>query len=195
MQCIRELVMIEEEKEKADNEEEDDEDEDGMLDDDDDDEDDEDIKAVSRKTKASGSVALLVATSRSADGSSVLYTRLAVPEGGYDEEEDCLNAEDEEYRQVGLGHDDDPTERESFFLLVSLNHTCTLNLTLTFMTGTRGHGEEGEGQEHAIRGRRGRGCRGRRGDATHTHIHPHTYTHIHTLPVMSIPSIHLPYRY
>ena len=132
MQCIRELVMIEEEKEKADNEEEDeedDEDEDGMLDDDD--EDDEDIKAVGRKTKASGSVAPLVATSRSADGSSVLYTRLAVPEGGYDEEEDCLNAEDEDYRQVGLGqHDNDPMERKSSF---SLFHSITLALSTSLL--------------------------------------------------------------
>ena len=30
---------------------------------------------------------------------------------------------------------------------------------------------------------------------THTYTHTHTHTYIHTLPVMSIPSIHLPYRY
>jgi len=103
--------MIEEEKEKADNEEdnedEDDEeeDDDGMIDDDDDDDDnndDENMNADSGE-KANPSVGL-VAVQRSGKGSSATYKRLsalAVPEGGYDEEEDCLNTEDEEYRQVG----------------------------------------------------------------------------------------------
>ena len=92
MQCIRELVMIEEEKEKQDNgeedeEEEEEEDEDGMIDDDD----DEDVMASSKKPKAGKSVSPHEATP---------LERMAVPEGGYDEEEDCRNVEDEEYRQV-----------------------------------------------------------------------------------------------
>ena len=104
MQCIRELVMIEEEKEKADNgeDEDDEDDEDGMIDDDEDDDadDDDDMKAGSEKANPGIG---LVAVQRSAKGSSATYKRLAalaVPEGGYDEEEDCLNTEDEEYRQV-----------------------------------------------------------------------------------------------
>ena len=112
MQCIRELVMIEEEKEKADNgeDEDDEDDEDGMIDDGDDDDDDDDdddaddddddMKADSEKANPGIG---LVAVQRSAKGSSATYKRLAalaVPEGGYDEEEDCLNTEDEEYRQV-----------------------------------------------------------------------------------------------
>ena len=83
--------MIEEEKEKTDNAEDEDEDDDDDMNDDDDDDDD----------KGKGKVAPLVAVHREFNGSSAEYNRLAVPEGGYDEEEDCLNAEDEDYRQVG----------------------------------------------------------------------------------------------
>ena len=99
MQCIRELVMIEEEKEKQDNgddEDEEDEDEDGMIDDDDeeDDEDDDDVvMASSKKTKAKAGKSL-------SPHEATPLERMAVPEGGYDEEEDCRNVEDEEYRQV-----------------------------------------------------------------------------------------------
>ena len=99
MQCIRELVMIEEEKEKQDNAEdnEDDgeEDEDGMIDDDDEEEEDEDedVMASSKKAKAKAGKSV-------SPHEATPLERMAVPEGGYDEEEDCRNVEDEEYRQV-----------------------------------------------------------------------------------------------
>lgn len=96
-QVIRELVLIEEEAAREHEEGEDDDDDcaddagfdeggedsgdDGIEIDDDSDEEDEDDKdpkkAAQRRAKA-----------------------LFVPEGGYDEEEDCLNAEDESYRQA-----------------------------------------------------------------------------------------------
>lgn len=93
-QVIRELVLIEEEAAREHDEEDDDEDgdygddagfdeeseDDGIEcdEDSDDEEDDKDPKkAAARRAKA-----------------------LYVPEGGYDEEEDCLNAEDESYRQA-----------------------------------------------------------------------------------------------
>jgi hypothetical protein len=95
LQIVRELVLIEEETTRQENEEDDegddedcdfggmgdDDDEDGIEVDDDEDDDDEDATGKNRKKAASRRA-------------KALY----VPDGGYDEEDDCLNAEDEAYR-------------------------------------------------------------------------------------------------
>ena len=104
MQCIRELVMIEEEAEKGEDESEDgdededeeDDDDDGMEDEDDDEE-DEDEEEEDSKGKGKGTKG-----GKGGKGSATFRALkdLAVPEGGYGEDEDCANVEDEEYRAV-----------------------------------------------------------------------------------------------
>ena len=92
-QIIREVVLIEEEAAKGDNEENDDDDDeefeidnedddDDNVDDDDDDDDDDDNEPKNKQTAKSK------------------LKSLEVPDGGYNEDEDCLNAEDEAYRAV-----------------------------------------------------------------------------------------------
>lgn len=97
-QIIRELVLIEEESKKQDNEENDSE-IDSRYDDDDfgaepDDDDDADpaLAAANRAKK------------------------LYVPDGGYNEDEDCLNAEDEEYRQMLESMDNEEKAKRELYL-------------------------------------------------------------------------------
>ncbi len=109
-QVIRELVMIEEEektgakREAAEGDdfdddegfdEDEDEDDDGInVDDDDEGEDDEeDAKRLTKHAKA-----------------------LHVPDGGYDEDEDCLNAEDETYREALESMDKEERVKRELYL-------------------------------------------------------------------------------
>lgn len=86
-QCVRELVLIEETAANAGNEDEDElEGDDDELDDDDDEDDEEELSDDEDDAYKAKKAARQAA--------------LAVPDGGYDEDADCLNAEDESYREV-----------------------------------------------------------------------------------------------
>jgi hypothetical protein len=106
MQCIRELVMIEEEAEKGEDEsedgdededEEDDDDDDGGMEDEDDEDEEDEEEEEDSKGKGKGTKG-----GKGGKGSTTFRALkdLAVPEGGYGEDEDCANVEDEEYRAV-----------------------------------------------------------------------------------------------
>jgi hypothetical protein len=111
-QVIRELVMIEEEAQKGDDEDEE------YEDDDEEDEDDDDVDepVPSKKSSKKGSSKKKDFSLRPGDdedddeedfddndpeaAEQRRIQSLYVPDGGYDEDEDCENAEDEEYRKV-----------------------------------------------------------------------------------------------
>lgn len=124
-QIIREIIIIEEEAKKQAEADDDDEDEDDDEDGDEDDEDYDDGFDVDglpvEKSKSGGGSKKVGGKSKDSslrhvddddededdfDDADPLQanrnrqTKLFVPEGGYDEEEDCINCEDEEYRQV-----------------------------------------------------------------------------------------------
>lgn len=89
-QLIRECVLIEEEAQKEGNEEEDEDDDDEEIGEDDDDDEEEDDDQLDDEEDSDGS------PYKGTEFAKKLY----VPDGGYNEDEDCLNAEDEEYREV-----------------------------------------------------------------------------------------------
>lgn len=86
-QMIRELVMIEESAEKAKNQ---------RHEDDDDYEDDDDDDNIDLDEDDDGHFDDANAKKAAINRAKMLY----VPDGGYDEDEDCLNAEDEDYREM-----------------------------------------------------------------------------------------------
>lgn len=103
-QTLREIVMIEEEdkrqQELDENGEDDGEDDD--YDDEEDDGDDTNWKANRKDTslREIDDVEEPFDDSDPVQASKNRSKRLEVPEGGYDENDDCINAEDEEYRQM-----------------------------------------------------------------------------------------------
>mmetsp|Transcript_23745 Transcript_23745/g.34001 ORF Transcript_23745/g.34001 Transcript_23745/m.34001 type:complete len:1123 (-) Transcript_23745:74-3442(-) len=130
-QALRELVMIAEEEEKEGEEgeggedaaEEDDEDDDAIEADDDeedDDDDDDDQAEASKgaKKKISG----------------IDYAKaLHVPDGGYDEDEDCINAEDESYREaLEVMEKEEKVKRELFLAGEAVDDEDDENEDFTF---------------------------------------------------------------
>jgi hypothetical protein len=92
-QCVRELIIIEEEARKEDDDDEEGEDDDDDDDNDDDDDDDNDDDNFDNDDNDFDDTDAKAAAIRRAKA-------LHVPNGGYGEEEDCINAEDEAYREV-----------------------------------------------------------------------------------------------
>ncbi len=156
-QVVRELVLIEEEARKP----EDEEDEEGDGDDEDDDEEDEDMDDADDDFDDSDAVA---AAARRA---KALY----VPDGGYDEDEDCVNAEDEEYRaaleemdkedrvkkelyRAGGGDDDDEAlddedEDEDYTYTSPIEN---LNMSQMFLTAMTALGQRDPAFVESLRG-------------------------------------------
>jgi len=100
-QIIRELVLIEEEAKKVDDSQEEESEDDSRFDRDDfglDVDEDEFDEADSK----------LAALNRA--------KKLYVPDGGYDENEDCLNAEDEDYRQMLQEMDGEEKAKRELYL-------------------------------------------------------------------------------
>lgn len=96
-QVVRELVMIEEEARK-DPEEEGDEDDEYDGDDDDEELDDDDMDHLGHQVDDEDDEEFDETDDKAAaiNRAKALY----VPDGGYGEDEDCVNAEDEEYREM-----------------------------------------------------------------------------------------------
>lgn len=157
-QVVRELVLIEEEARKP--EEEEDEEGDGD-DEDDEEEDEEDMDDADDDFDDSDAVA---AAARRA---KALY----VPDGGYDEDEDCVNAEDEEYRaaleemdkedrvkkelyRAGGGDDDDEAlddedEDEDYTYTSPIEN---LNMSQMFLTAMTALGQRDPAFVESLRG-------------------------------------------
>jgi hypothetical protein len=90
-QIIRELTMIEEEEKNANNDDVEDVEDDDEIDEDVNEEEEEEGESIDEDDANEG------------DSKKKLFDRakaLYVPEGGYNEEEDCVNAEDEAYREA-----------------------------------------------------------------------------------------------
>jgi hypothetical protein len=129
-QVIREILLIEEEAKKQaeeGDEDEDEDDDDDFEDDGDDDDFDDDFGGSSSKKNAKGKdYSLRQVEDEDEDDEDFdendpsqahknRNSKLHVPEGGYDENDDCINCEDEEYRQVLEDlNEEDKVKRQKF---------------------------------------------------------------------------------
>jgi hypothetical protein len=147
-QVIRELVLIEEQAAKEAEEDDDDEmgndddeeEEDGGDDDDELEEDDDNDDNDENDEEEDDEVTIRRAQRAAA---------LAVPEGGYDEDADCLNAEDESYREVLESMDKEERVKRELFLagepvddeddddFVFTSHIELMNVTQHFLDSMR----------------------------------------------------------
>jgi len=119
-QMIREVVLLEEEAAEEDEEDGEEGDEDGDEDDDDEDEEEEEDDDEEEEEEGRGgkSASLKVEGERGDDlvKAARRAARLAVPEDGYDEDEDCVDVEDEEYRAALEAADETEGIKRQLFL-------------------------------------------------------------------------------
>ena len=101
-QIIREIVLIEETASREAEEGEGDEEEDGEFNYDDEDDDGDDIGSDDDDDEEEGEKGGGKGKKNAKEiiDSATRLAGLTVPEGGYGEEEDCVNADDEQYRSV-----------------------------------------------------------------------------------------------